>query len=300
MYYLLYGLLYLLSLLPFGLLYALSDVLAFLLRNVVGYRKDVVRSNISTAFPDKGEEEIRQIMKDFYRNLSDMILETIKLLSIGEAEFARRNKFETGQMNEFLASGKNVEIYCAHQFNWEWGNRALSIASDEMVLGVYKKIRNKASERLFQKLRYHPNQQLIAMEDFGPRILSKLKYKHVLGLIADQNPSNPSNSYWLNLFNRPTPFLKGPEKSAKMLDMAVVFVTYERIKRGHYVYKTKALDHAATNYKDGEITVIFRDFLEQIVNKAPGNYLWSHKRWKHDWRPEYAKNWVDNTAMPVS
>ena len=53
MYYIVYGFLYLLSLLPFRLLYVVSDAVYALLYYVIGYRKEVVMNNLLIAFPRK-------------------------------------------------------------------------------------------------------------------------------------------------------------------------------------------------------------------------------------------------------
>jgi hypothetical protein len=43
----------------------------------------------------------------------------------------------------------------------------------------------------------------------------------------------------------------------------------------------------------GQITGAFRDFLEKIIREEPHNYLWTHRRWKWDYKDEYADNWID-------
>jgi KDO2-lipid IV(A) lauroyltransferase len=55
---LVYYLFYALSLLPFGMLYALSDCFYVLVYHVARYRRSIVHENLSTAFPEKSSEEI--------------------------------------------------------------------------------------------------------------------------------------------------------------------------------------------------------------------------------------------------
>ena len=68
MYHIVYGFLYLVSLLPLRLLFVISDIFYVLLYHVIGYRKDVVRKNLLIAFPAKSEDERRRIEKQFYKN----------------------------------------------------------------------------------------------------------------------------------------------------------------------------------------------------------------------------------------
>ncbi|MEO8713141.1 MAG: lipid A biosynthesis acyltransferase, partial [Parafilimonas sp.] len=89
MYYLLYGFLYLFSLLPFWILYRISDFAYVLIYHVFGYRKDVVFSNLAIAFPEKSLEERKHIAKKFYRNFTDNFIEIIKLLSISKKQLQK-------------------------------------------------------------------------------------------------------------------------------------------------------------------------------------------------------------------
>ena len=71
MYRLLYGLWYLLSLLPFCVHYVLSDLIYLILYKMLGYRKKIVRKNLATSFPEKSETELRTIERRFYHCLCD-------------------------------------------------------------------------------------------------------------------------------------------------------------------------------------------------------------------------------------
>jgi Kdo2-lipid IVA lauroyltransferase/acyltransferase len=84
MYYLVFGLLYLFSLLPFFLLYRISDLAFAILYYVSGYRKKTVMDNLRNAFPGKKNDELTKIARKFYRNFTDNWIETIKLLSISK------------------------------------------------------------------------------------------------------------------------------------------------------------------------------------------------------------------------
>ena len=90
MYFVIYSLLYLISLLPWRVLYIFSDGIAFLLKHVIKYRVDVVHQNLIIAFPNKTEKERKQIAYDFYQQFTDSFIETIKLLSISDKTFQKR------------------------------------------------------------------------------------------------------------------------------------------------------------------------------------------------------------------
>ena len=298
MYRLLYGLLYLYSLLPFWLLYIKSDVLFFFLYHVLGYRKKIVRENLLIAFPEKSEAERKTIEKQFFKNLTDSFFETIKLLSISDDELRKHIEMPFDQVNAVAAKGKNIQVHCGHQMNWEWGNRLLAMNSAIPLIGIYKKIENKATEKLFQDIRRHQNLTLIALEDFGPRTQKSAPQPHLLGLIADQNP-NPAKSYWINFFNKPAPFFPGPEKSARLFNNAVVFVNFIRKGRGKFFIEAKVITENAREFEEGQLTLMFRDFLEAGIRNDPANYLWSHRRWRRKFTQHNTKQWIDGPMPDV-
>ncbi|MBT8273576.1 MAG: lipid A biosynthesis acyltransferase, partial [Bacteroidia bacterium] len=83
-YILIYPILFLTSLLPFRLLYFVSDCVFVVMYYGVGYRKKVVTQNLKLVYPEKSEAEIRSIRKKFYRHMCDMFLEMIKSITISE------------------------------------------------------------------------------------------------------------------------------------------------------------------------------------------------------------------------
>src|SRR5215831_8270246 len=120
MYYLLYIFLYLFSLLPFPVLYFISDGVYVLIYYVIGYRNEVVMANLALAFPEKSYDERKFIAKRFYRNFTDNFIEIIKLLRISKKQLQKRFAGEAVNINEYYSTGRNVQIHLGHFFNWEY------------------------------------------------------------------------------------------------------------------------------------------------------------------------------------
>jgi len=293
MYYIVYGLLYLLSLLPFFILYLISDFFYLLLYYIMGYRKQIVRQNLLIAFPEKTDEERKQIAKQFYKNLTDNFIETIKMISLSKRNFLKRCDGNFEMLNSIIAQKKNIHILSAHQFNWEYGNWLLSAKINLPLAGVYMPIKNKMLNKIFYKIRSRLGASLIDATKYSKDIKKVMREQHVLGLIADQNPGVPSNAYWLNFFTKPAPFLSGPEKGAIRGNNAVIFSMGSKIKRGYYYFENHLITENAAECKPGELTLKFRDIVENKIKEEPSNFLWSHRRWKHEYKDEYSKRWID-------
>ncbi|MFN8242763.1 MAG: lipid A biosynthesis acyltransferase [Ferruginibacter sp.] len=290
MYYLIYPFLYLFSLLPFFVLYGISDSIAFLLCFVAGYRRKVVLQNLRIAFPEKTEKERRVIAWRFYRNFTDSFIETIKLLSISRKTLAKRATSNFELLENLFSAGKNVNILCGHQFNWEYGYLAYTQQIKQPLVGVYIPVKNKAFNRIINKIRGRFGGLLITPDEFSKRMHNVVKSRYALVLAADQSPAIPTSGYWINFFGRPTLFIAGPEKTAIRYKVAVIAFSFKKIKRGHYHFESVLLtEDAGTVSGRGQLTRLYRDVLEQSIQADPANYLWSHKRFKFNWEPAYGK-----------
>jgi len=298
MYYIIYGFLYLLSLLPFFILYGISDACAFIMYKVAGYRKGVVLNNLDIAFPEKSTEEKRRIAWQFYRNLTDTFIETIKLLSLSDERIRQRATTNAEVISDLEKKGKNIQLHSGHQMNWEFGNYAVAMNSKIPFIGVYMRISNKAIDRLFYSLRSKKGTVLVAAQEFRNRVHSVFTSQYILGLVADQNPGVPSTAYWQMFFSRPAPFVTGPDKGARKNNTAVVFVKFVKKRRGYYHFENKLIAENGAEMKDGELTHTYRDFLEEVIREDPANYLWSHRRWKWGWDASYGKRWIDDRPLP--
>ena len=205
MYYLVYSLLYLLSLLPLRVLYLLSDVAYVIIYYILGYRKAVVLKNLSIAFPQKTEKEKVQIAKGFYKNFCDTFIETIKFMTAGAAFFKKRFVANDAGMLDLYKSGRSVQYHLGHNFNWELANCAYPFFTPYKILAVYLPLKNKAIDRLFRHIRSRNGSNLVATTDFKHDFAPHRNSQYLIGLIADQNPAHPDNAYWIEFFGRPTP-----------------------------------------------------------------------------------------------
>ncbi len=296
MYYLIYGLLYLLSLLPFFILYLLSDFVYVLFFYVFGYRKKIVMDNISIAFPGKTNEERVRIAKQFYKNLVDTFIETIKMLSLSTREFEKRCTIDAAAATALAEKGKSIEFLCGHQMNWEYGNWIMAKNSPIPFIGVYQNISNAVFNRLFLQLRSRYNTIMVSTFDFKYKKEEILKDQYGIALAADQN-GNPQKCFWLYFFGKPAPFVTGPAIGAIKNNTAVIFIHSTKPKRGYYHFKAQVMAENANQCSPEKLTIQYRDLLEQAIRETPDNYLWSHRRWRHEFEKSFHHLWIDEKGL---
>lgn len=289
----LYKLLYGISMLPLHVLYMLSDVLVIFVYHIIGYRKGIVLSNLKIAFSEKTERERRSIAKQFYRNFTDTMVESVKLISSGEALINKMFVGNIDSLNAVAEKGKNVQIHAMHNFNWEVVNHGVSRLLKRPLLAVYQPITNKFFNDIFMKVRSRYGTKLIPANDFKNNFIHLNSEQHLLALVADQNPGNPAKAWWLNFFGKPAPFVMGPERAARERNNIVVFVNFFKVKRGVYSFESVVVTENPASMKEGDLTKLYLKYIQEKIRERPDNYLWSHRRWKHSYKNEYASNTIE-------
>ncbi|WP_430894518.1 MULTISPECIES: lysophospholipid acyltransferase family protein [unclassified Paraflavitalea] len=289
MYYLIFIPLYLLSLLPVRVLYFFGDAIYGVLFYIIGYRKQVVLNNLKIAFPEKSDVERYKIAKGFYHNFIDTFMETIKFITWGEKEMKKRFEADLSNFEKAYQYNKPIHLIGMHNFNWEYVNLGLCTRLKYPFLGIYMPVGNKAFDRIIYNMRSKLGTILIPATDFKNNYLKYASTLHVLGTAADQSPGNPKSAYWTNFFGRPTAFVVGPEKGAKVNDAVILFAHFYKTKRGYYKIDTEFITAEPNSLPQGEITALYAKYIEKCLRQHPSNYLWSHRRWKHEWKDEYGK-----------
>ena len=281
-YYILFPFIYLISLSPFWLMYRLSSTLYILFYYVVGYRKKIVLENLRNAFPEKTEKEIRLICRKYYKYLCDLVFETLKTVTWTEKDARKRIKMHhVEMMNKLHDEGKSIIIVMGHLGNWEWAGPGFSLNYKHQLYVVYQPLSNKYFEKLFSGSRTKFRTKIVERKDTLRSMISNKKTISATALIADQAPTPVKTAVWMDFLNQDTPVFNGPEKIAKMLDYAVVYMDVQRTKRGYYEVVPTLLFDKPKETDDLEITLAFNKMLEYGIRKRPETWLWSHRRWKH-------------------
>ena len=287
LYFPLYLAIWLLSLLPFCILYILSDILFLLVFYVTKYRRKVVYNNMRNSFPDKTEKEVRKIEKEFYRHFCDYIVETIKLMHISDATTKKHFVMEnTEVLQKALDEQRQVILMLGHYGNWEYIPSVtlwVNVPEGGKLGEVYRPLKNKWFDEFFLKLRSRYNTINIPKNDVLREFIKFRRDKTpvVIGFMADQTPSPINIHYWSNFLNQDTPMLTGIERIAQKLDCTLAYADVIKIKRGYYKIVYSEITQTPKEYKEFEITEIYTRMMEKTILRAPQFWLWTHKRWKH-------------------
>jgi KDO2-lipid IV(A) lauroyltransferase len=277
-----YPALKLISYLPFPVLYVMSDGLYLLLYYIIGYRKKVVRDNLTSCFPDKSQAEIISLEKKFFKHLADMILEAVKGLSMSKSELLKRVINASQSFYDEANDKKRSSIVImSHMGNWEWVCMSAQSLSKQKAQCIYKPLSNKNFDQMMLNMRSRFGTMPIAMEK-TLRVMSAQKdITTITAFMGDQNPANGKTAWWTTFLNRDTAFMMGTEKIARKMGHDVWYMQVKKVKRGYYEAVTTLLCSNSAETKEGEITEMLVRATEQDILSQPENWLWSHRRWKH-------------------
>ena len=278
-----YPLLFLISRLSFPLLYALSDGISLLNFRFLKYRIKVIRKNIELAFPEKNAQEVEDIIRAYYTHMSDVFLEMIK--SIGMGEKSMRKRFipkNIEALTQFYDQKRGAIIICGHYSSWEW-MMSLGYHMKAPGYGIYTPLENSYFDRLVRRIRKKHNAFLISRYEVKRTLEQHFNNKiyGVYGFASDQSPRPRPKTYWRTFLGVPVPVFTGAEDLAKKYNLGIVFADIQRIKRGYYEVYFRLLTDDPNATAPREITDTFTDWLETQIRTDPNQYLWSHNRFKH-------------------
>jgi len=275
------ALLNLISFLPFPVLYFLSDILYLFLYYIIKYRRIVVSENLLNSFPEKSKSELRQIEKRFYRYLADLMLESVKTISISANEIKKRFVFKNLELlTNYLQNGRSVIAVTGHYGNWEWGPVAIGLELKEKVLVVYKPLSDKLFEGLMNSIRTRFGAIMVPMKQTLRKVVEFKNEPHLLVLVGDQTPSREESEYFTSFLNQQTAVFLGVEKIALKTNNPIIYFSINKLKRGYYECLVKSLIDNPEQTNEYEITNSHIRELEKNIRFQPEYWLWSHKRWK--------------------
>ncbi len=273
----------LVGLIPFRMLYFISDGVCFVLYRVLRYRRKVVEDNLLQAFPELSEKEHRELVKKSYKNLADIFVEGIKGFTMSDAQYAKRYRIlNTEILEKYRAEKKSAVFMPAHYGNWEWGTKATPPQLGyKNVIIIYKPLSNKPADRFFKKHRSHPGMIMGSIYETLKLFRNYSNDFSAFIMVSDQSPPPVAKKvYWINFLGRETAFIRGAELFARQYEMPVFYSECQRVKRGYYELKLSLITDNAALLPEGEMTKRYANKLEETIRKKPEDWLWSHRRWK--------------------
>lgn len=272
---------YFLSFLPMRLLYFFSNLCFIVLYYLVGYRKKIVEQNLSNAFSNKTVQERKQIAKNFYRHLCDLLLEHIKALTIAPHKLLQHTSIHNRELIEsFYNHGRSIILVSGHFGNWEWVANALALQTPYIICSGYQELKNKLMDRLVMNLRTRFKRKVIKNTSLFRHVVMYNGTPQAIALLIDQAPQCKKNSYWTTFLSQSTAVILTAAKLAKKCNYPIFYIKINQIERGKYQATPILLTAYPTRLATEEIAALYIRKLEEDILSNPALWLWSHRRWK--------------------
>lgn len=281
-YYLAVPFMYFFSVLPWAVLFIFSDFFFLLIYYVVGYRRKIVRMNLTNSFPEKSIKELRSIEFRFYRYFTDLVFEMLKLLTMSTKQKLAHCSMDTESQllfKDLYSKGRSGIVVFGHYGNWEYCSSGLPLQIEFKPYIVYHPLTNTYFNRLMSHLRTSTGCKLYTMAGTLKGMIENRDELNMTAFLSDQAPRR-KGAYWSKFLNQETAVHSGSEKIAQKLKMAVLYGSLERVKRGTYIFHVQLICEDASKTQVGEITENHLRLLEKDIRNAPEYWLWTHRRWK--------------------
>ncbi len=271
-------------------MYLLSDILYFIVYYLVGYRRRVVRDNLSLCFPEADRRWLRRVERRYYRHLSDLLVEGAYNVFFATPPYLKSHYRLVNRqvVDRYYEQGRSVILASAHYGNWEYMVSSLGMQFLHHGIGVGKPLQDKLTADYITRRRTRYGTQVVDQTDVREHVafFDAHRVPCVLMMLGDQSPSNPRKSYWTTFLGRDTAFLYGTEYFARKYNYPVIYYSVERVRRGYYEVTFTPLCEHPQEVPQYSIVEDYVRRLEQQILARPEHWLWSHRRWKHT-RPDH-------------
>ena len=280
-----YLIFYPLSILPLFLLYIIAFPFYIILAFILRYRKNVIDTNLMKSFPDLSKSEIRKLRNRYYWHLTQLGIEMLKMITMSKKNVMCRYHCSNPEVvNRFFEEGKSVVLMSSHYNNWEWMVLSLDMQFKHHGIGVGAHNTNKVFEKLINRARTRYGTEVV-FHDNVREVMAHHETNHIPAaymILADQNPSNPKRCYVAEFLNQKTGFIRGSEGFARKYNLPVLYYKVIKEKLGRYRIDVEVICENPSELPDGAIMQRYTELLEETIKSEIPFWLWSHRRWKHN------------------
>jgi KDO2-lipid IV(A) lauroyltransferase len=250
----------------------------------LGIRRAVVERQVRAAFPGLAEPEVLRIARASYEHLGRTSIEAALLSALSPAQV--RAMFDGIEGADALAAaraeGKGVLLVSGHLGNWELAG-AFVAASGVPIEAVARGMENPLFDRYITRTRHDLGMTVIHDADAVRRVPRAMREGKAVAMLVDQGAAGLASS-WVPFFGRYAKTPRGPAVFALRLGAPVVFATALRQPNGRYVMYYERIPVHPTGDREADVDRIVADYtstLERWIRRAPEQYFWHHRRWKH-------------------
>ena len=247
-------------------------------------RREVVERQVRAALPELSPNEILRIAKASYSNLGRTTTETAFLPLYDRDRIISLFEEVEGWsiVEERLAREKGLILVTGHLGNWELGGAYLAARGLPMQ-AVARYMANPLFDSYLTRTRERIGMTVVHDDEAVRRVPRALRTGHAVAFLVDQGAVGLAST-WVPFFGRLAKTPRGPAVFALRLGAPIVFGAALRQPSGKFRLSFEPIDSTPTGSLEADVDRIVAEYtavLERWVRRAPEQYFWHHRRWKH-------------------
>ncbi|MBB6521035.1 LpxL/LpxP family Kdo(2)-lipid IV(A) lauroyl/palmitoleoyl acyltransferase [Pseudoteredinibacter isoporae] len=252
--------------------------LGFLLYNLAGKRRNIVRKNLQMCFPEWNEEEQQKRVKDvFYHNALGMVEAFNAFNHPSEKFHSKVDIHGTELLEQAKAKGKGVILIGAHYSHLDFGAALISLVTDATV--IYRPNNNPVMDHFILKGRQKILKDVIPRDNMRA-VIRALKNDEVVWYPPDQDYGE-KHSVYVPFFGVNAATITATSRLVKFNDSPVLMLSYRRDDNSdRYTMEFEAPPEGFPSGDDAKDAELINQALERNIRKAPTQYMWTHRRFK--------------------
>ena len=262
--------------------FKLASSLGGLIGRLVGplFRsKKKILSNISKALPEIEEKNTELIVKKMWENYGRILSEYMFIKNFRNSKYKKFLTIEGQEILNELKDSKEPVVFISGHFN-NFELMAMQIEKSGINLAaIYRPLNNIFLNKIMEKIRtkYICRKQIKKGGSGTRELLESFKNNYSIAIMIDQRVSE---SIKTNFFGHKASTTTIPAQLVKKFGSKIVPIYIERINGVYFkmtINKPVSFDKESTIE---EITLNLNKWLEKMILINPGQWIWSHDRWK--------------------
>jgi len=279
---------WILSCLPNKTIYIILKSLGKLFFKYEKRRSTLTKRNLKLAFPHKTKDEIHELAKKSYENISITIAEIILMIN-DKLDFDDMINDKNKALKKIEACTKDatngVIIITAHFSNWEFAAQFLPRNGYPMI-AIGREGNNKLIEKnLTTPFRERYGNKNVYKEQAMMSIIKGLKSSKTIGLLIDQKAGG-KNSISVKFFDKDADTTNSIAVLKLKYNPVILPIFMPRDKNGKYTplicepVEYIAEEENEKSKKIEKMTQRYNDIFEKVIREYPEQWFWMHNRWR--------------------
>jgi Kdo2-lipid IVA lauroyltransferase/acyltransferase len=243
---------------------------------------DRARDNLKAAFPEMGEDEREQVIREMCDNLGRTVAEYPHLDKLTfDGPDPRLQITGTEHAEAAIAAGKGLMFISGHFANWEAMPVTATALGYEGGL-VYRPPNNPYVDGYISRKRASagPKIQISKGAQGTRKIFTLLRRGLAIFMLVDQKTDQGVAAPF---FGRDAMTTPAPAALALKLGSALLPTSNERLKGAHFRMRIRApIEFTPSGDHDADIAALTAKInaaIEECVRERPSQWLWIHRRW---------------------